>query len=228
MLRSRFGDNARSVIIDRCKRGLLDGRGEVVVRSYENCFERGWDGYLERHIDVPLEDSRIYRQILPPDFWLSAFATASAEETNDNDAFDRQVWADWDVGDFGYREVWPSSDVTGIARCDVAGMKFNAQHLALFAKPADPVRIERKSRTSLYDWEAVLTALAGELSQGLLVPDAFEHGAQATIERWMLDWFSAEFDAAPNESTVRPKAAAVLKAIQAAQKRADEGARSKD
>ena len=188
MLRPRFGDNARATIINRCRRGLLDGRGEVVVRAYENCTEQRWDGYLERYSEFELEDSREYKHILPPSFWFPSFATATVEETDDDDAFDRQVWADWDVGDFGYRDIWPSNG--GIMRCDVAGMRFNSSHLTLFAKPANPVKIERKPRSTLYDWESAMMALAGELSQGLLVPDAFEHGVQAKLERWLLDWFS--------------------------------------
>ena len=222
-LTPRFGDRAKAVIVDRCCRGLLDGRGELVVRAYENCSEQAWEGYLQRYVDVPLEDSREAKAILPPSFWSPAFADAPAFGQKGGFDFDRTVWADWEIGDFGYRLVWSASEAPGIERCDVAGMRFNGEQLALLASPPSDTHKIVRSRAALYDWEAAFIDLAGALSQGLLIPDAFAHGAQAKIEKWLQNWFAENCDAHPVEATIRPKAKRILDAVQREQAAADKG-----
>lgn len=220
-LKPRFGDRAKAVIIDRCSRGLLDGRGEIVVRAYENCSTQAWEGYLERYVDVQMEDTRHTKSILTPDFWSAAFAEAPTFFEEGASDINRTVWADWEIGDFGYRCIWPSLDIAGIERCDVAGMRFNGDQLALLATPPSSPHLLVRPRTALYDWESAIIDLAGTLSQGLLIPDAFEHGAQAKLERWLQDWFAEHCDAHPVEATVRPKAKRILEAIQREQKATD-------
>lgn len=223
LLQDRFGSKARSVIINRCSRGLLDGRGEIVVRTYENCFESKWSGYLSRNIENPLDDTRGYDEILPPSFWGEHFADEREYPSETAIGFSRDAWSNWDIGDFGYRELWRNEDSAGILRCDVAGMRFNSEQMSVFALQRAPIAIEVRSRKGIYDWESVLVDLAGALSQGLLVPDAFAYGALADLERWMLEWFAANVSAHPAEGTVRPKAKRVLDAIQREQSKPERG-----
>ncbi len=219
LLEPRYGKDAKRVIVTRCERGLLDGLATILVNTFHNRTEAQWDGEYERYFEVPCDDTRHELRILPSTFWSKAMADAPAEGCDDQDGFGRTVYADWEIGDFGFKQVYcPSDAPEQWDRSEAAGVHFNRKQIQLVAGPArtgfQTARELPPSRNK-YDWEAAIAAFGGAQNKLDVVPDLYAHGAQAEIERWLSAWFEARGEN-PAEPTIRPKAALILREYQKA------------
>ena len=66
-------------------------------------------------------------------------------------------------------------------------------------------------RSRKWDWEGALAHIVSIANTPDGLPEG--HGAQAAIERMMLDWFSATASGTPQESEIRKRAAQVMSAL---------------
>lgn len=71
-------------------------------------------------------------------------------------------------------------------------------------------------RSRKWDWEGALAHIVSIANTPDGLPEG--HGAQAAIERMMLDWFTSTANGAPQESEIRKRAAQVMSAVQGGRK----------
>lgn len=215
ILRPKYGDRAEAVIAERCAKGLLEARADVVVSTYDNVFEQaniadfGWR-------DVPVEDSRSNSASLSWRFWSIGHARAGIEPTADLSGFGRTIWADWSIGDFGYRQEH-YGEPSGWTNVEAAGVMFcrrQIMHLMGHIQRGAQLSVERASK---YDWERAISAFCAAQWQQDIIPDIYAHGAMAAIGDWLAGWFALSGNI-PSDTAIKTRARMILDDMKRADK----------
>lgn len=220
LLTPKYGEGAKSVIVTRCRRGLLDAYATIVVSTYHNMFDQVWNGEYERYFDQEIPDTRQSEIILPPEFWSAAMADAPSILAGNQPPNGRVDYADWEIGDFGFKSNFTGSEGLQWQMCEAAGVLFNKAQIEMLLGPSSVATQETSARPATtrrtkYDWEAAIAAFAGAQQKLDIVPDLYAHGAQAVIEEWLATWLEQRGDS-PAEATIRPKAKLILDAYKKA------------
>lgn len=135
---------------------------------------------------------------IPPKFWW-AEGHAALKQNWDTGDFD--TWIDRTVHLQAFGVSFLRKDIVKLVPPDVAR--------AETSKPAAPAEVEsrRVGRPKADWWDDLWVEICRQLYEGELIPKT-----AADIERAMLDWLTAKTGSA-NESTVRPRARKLWKAI---------------
>lgn len=159
---------------------------------------------------------------VPRSFWEMDHAKAG-DWTGGYTLFDPMTSANWDRGEFGsvyarYADAFASNDSpekSAIGLTIYYDVKIQRSDFVAVFGEMD--KAEATSRTGKYDWERAIAAFCGAQVKSDLLPDIYVHGAQASIENWLRNWF-ARSGATPSEGMLRNKARLILSEMKAADK----------
>ena len=195
------------------KRWINDPYGNDTEPTFAGNPKDCWDGVATMAMYRPSEVKE--DEELELNFWID-------EMSNVNNNWTKIDWgsfgyANWRSGDFASSRIWSDpfkhqSDSRYViwainVKVDCNLMRhFNNN----FVQNAE---IKSAERLSKYDWIASLQYLIAVAEIDGLVSDPNAHGAQASVEKKLADWFAVNAGKQPSEASIRPYAAKVVQAV---------------
>lgn len=215
-LQPKFGERAKKVIAERCARGLLDSRADVLVSTFHNLMEQqifadyGW-------MDVPREDARTRHAHLGTWFWERGHGSAPSQPKKlDVDWFEPNLWSDWDIGDFGIKRWFSEdADTPQWEMHEAAGVMFDRRQLDHLVGVSPDAMAAKNTRSTKFDWEVAFADVAARLYYDCDWPDVHARGVQTDIENALRNSFVRRKLPVPEETSLKNKARIILGALRA-------------
>ena len=212
--------DAKELLAERCRNGLLDSRAEIFSWQYKNVYGSEWDEDYERYFPCAVESATAHLHLISTTFWSHKFETAPKEI----DTKSGGESADWDAGDFVHfqkhfddpleRNYSDELERESWERQTAAGVAFNRRQLTNFLGPLEQaVNANRNTRPTTYDWEEAFADVAAAFYHDEAYEDINARGVQTKIIELLMASFEKRKKRVPARDSCKPKANKLLGAL---------------